>query len=367
MNTNRFFTSLAVIAAVTAVAPSAFALEPLWGLKPDKNTGNVTTVDAGETAEVRALVDEQGTFKAPPGWSSRFSNTKVGGGPMECALIKRPASCGVWIAKAPISSTTTATFSYTPPTGASENRTFTINVNAPPPPVQPPAPVGNWYPADRGTALEGRVTTLEKSRENVSLFFDYRFTFNMPTTTDVGHGFQLGASAIVVDAGPAARLSVGGKFGWSRTMIEIDPALRSLVTEAPEDRFSGLFTIAWTPCVQLKDGETNRDFWCFGLGAVTGLDIYSYNQRFIKSERVNGVLTDVEHVRDRTQFGWVLGPDAYTSLRITRNFGLKFGVSVPITVTPVSRTIGKEDSVGEPESGKPAVNVELNGGAIFSF
>jgi hypothetical protein len=347
-----------IIAAIILIANVASAKDATW-VDPDK-----MKMKAGDKAVVRVVVDEKGSFTAPSGWTTRFSQTKAGGGKITCAP-DRPETCGVWISEASLNSDTNATFSYTPPTGPSSNHTvaFTVEPNVVVPP-QPAAPPGGWYPADSGKKLETRVDNLEqRARENVSLFFDYKFTFNMPTTTDVGHGLQLGASAIVVDRGPAARLSVGGKFGWSRSKIEIDSSLNPTVTEGTEDRYNAAFTIGWTPCVQLD----NRDFWCFNLGAMTGLGVNSYNQRFVRAERVNGVVTDVENVRERTQYSFILGPELYTNVRITPNFGIKLGFALPVTVSNVSRVIGKEDAPGVPEKGKPAVDAEVNGGVIFSF
>jgi hypothetical protein len=100
---------------------------------------------------------------------------------------------------------------------------------------------------------------------------------------------------------------------------------------------------------------------------MTGLGVNSYNQRFVRAERVNGVVTDVENVRERTQYSFILGPELYTNVRITPNFGIKLGFALPVTVSNVSRVIGKEDAPGVPEKGKPAVDAEVNGGVIFSF
>lgn len=365
----RHLSLISFVAAVlfTFTANVALAKDPLPGLKPDKNTGMTTSVRSGEVVEFRLAVDVQGSFTAPQGWTSRFSQTKKGGGPITCAP-DRPATCGVWIATASVSASGNFTFGYTPPSGAATNTVITVNVEAPPPPPPNPQPTGSWYPADKGDKLEKRVDTIDKrTKETVSLFMEYKFSWNVPTTTDVGHGFQLGVSALVVDQGPAARLSVGGKFGWSRTKIEIAPELNPKVTEAPEDRYTGAFTIAWTPCLQIEDAGVKRDFWCFGLGAMTGLDVYSYDTTFISARKSNGVVTEVENVRDRTQFGWVIGPEGNTSIRITPNFGLRLGLALPITVTNISRVVGEEESPGVPKSGRPAVNAEFHGGALFSF
>lgn len=366
MNHKNLVSAVSFIAALF-VANTAFAKPPSW-VDPDKGK-----IKQGEKTSVRVVVDEQGSFTAPPGWTTKWTQTRVGGDKIPCAP-DRPDTCGVWVASATPSSDTTATFSYVPPTGPASNHTVSITVEALAPvvPPQPAAPPGGWYPADSGRALETRVDALAKSKESVRLYMHYGIVPNLETTTAPGHGLILDMSALVVDSGPAARFSIGGKFAFSRTMIPIDLALKPIVTEGSEDRYTGAFTLGWTPCVQLEDAGAKRDFWCFNVGALTGFQAYSYANTFNRSVRnASGQLENVEFVRERTQYSFILGPEIGTSVHITRNFGLGFGFSLPIDVTSVSRTIGEGSGNGQvakdEAKGSVQANPTFHGGIEFFF
>jgi hypothetical protein len=200
----------------------------------------------------------------------------------------------------------------------------------------------------------------------------YQMVPNLSTTTAPGHGFLLGVRALVVDTGAIGRFSVGGQFGWMRTRIPMEMDMKPVVTEGSEDRYQFAATLGWTPCVQIEDGGTKRDFACFNVGALIGGQVYSYSNQFVRAIRDNnGVLQNTEYTRERTQASFMMGPALGFGLKITRNFGFGLGFELPVDVTSVSRIIGEGTgnggSVQSTATGSPMANPTFHGGLDFAF
>lgn len=329
--TNRHYYLAAIMAAASiTVSARADAKSPTWVINPEGGSANATRVKAGDKVQVKVVVDEQGKFTAPSGWATRFSTTTKDGKPIPCAP-DRPPSCGVWIAEANMNADASPTFSYTPSTGSSDNRTFTIAVDQPV--VVPPQPAA--YPLESGNNLEKRVYRLERTRgwaRGITFGAGALVAPELPTTSGTGAGFIAHADANVIDF-----LKIGLIYTFANTNIPIDPVFSPAQPYDTETRHQLGVNVL---------GSYQNRWIAFDGGLGLGWQRYSYDTTFVRQlTQANGTPGSAEFVMKRDQDALFIAPMARFIFFFVPNFGAGITAMVPITLPGASRVIGQGSTV----------------------
>jgi hypothetical protein len=341
----KIVVGLTVLAAM--VVAHAVQAAPACEWELNKADVAAVTLTEGDVVTVVVTTPASGKMMPPAGWVCRSEAPNACPGfPVGCAN----ESCSKVVST---SDNGPATFTVENAGCANNARTFNLKVNAKATPPPPPDPnLATWTYDEKS-----RVTShVDKARDSGR--FDVSAALllapNLPTTTSVGTGAELGFGAIVVNS-----FKMALALNYMRASIPIEPALHPAVMAGSEDQWAMKVRLAWSP---------DLAWWAhLDLGGEVGYNGSHYSTTFVY-QTPNG---QVENIMQRTQHSPVFGPYLRLGLCPAEEFCF-IGQFTNEIVLNRSRTIGENatainGTVTEPESGHVQLNPTFGLGAAIYF